>query len=178
MTVLLPALLWLTSNGTFMFGGAKPVPVTPRKYKHYVRGDLIVSSAGVITNLFLAFGCALIFIAFGSLAGLLPELSHGLSIMQRMMLRGIWLNLLLCVFNLIPIPPLDGSHLLYHVLPSAAGARYRSIGQFGFIPLFVLLIFFAPALNFLLSPAQWGFWHLYNLVHSFGVGELWDWTRG
>jgi Zn-dependent protease len=178
MSLLLPALLWLTSNGSFIFGGAKPVPVVARKFRHYVRGDLIVSSAGVITNLFLALACALLFIGFGSLGNVLPGVSEGLAIMQRMMLRGIWLNLLLCVFNLIPIPPLDGSHLLYHALPPAVGARYRSIGQFGFIPLFVLMIFFAPALNFLLSPAQWGFWHLYNIVHPFGLGDLWDFTRG
>lgn len=178
MTLLLPALLWLTSNGTFMFGGAKPVPVVARKFRHYVRGDLIVSSAGVITNFFLALACALLFIGFGVLAGVLPGIGEGLAIMQRMMLRGIWLNLLLGVFNLIPIPPLDGSHLLYHALPPAVGARYRSIGQFGFIPLFVLMIFFAPVLHFLLGPAQWGFWHLYNIVHPFGIGELWDFTRG
>lgn len=178
MTVLLPALLWLTSNGTLMFGGAKPVPVVPRKYRNYVRGDLIVSSAGVITNLFLAFACALIFIGFGGLAGALPGLSDGLAVLQRMMLRGIWLNLLLCAFNLIPIPPLDGSHLLYHALPPQLGARYRALGRFGFIPLFVLMIFFGPVLNFLLSPVWWGFAHLYSVVHPFGIGQLWDWTRG
>lgn len=178
MSLLLPAILWLTSHGTLVFGGAKPVPVVPRKYRNYVRGDLIVSSAGVITNLFLAFACALIFIGFGGLAGVFPALGEGLAVLQRMMLRGIWLNLILCVFNLIPIPPLDGSHLLYHALPPALGARFRAIGQFGFIPLFVLLIFFAPVLNFLLSPALWGFSHLYNVVHPFGIGVLWDWTQG
>jgi Zn-dependent protease len=178
MTVLLPALLWFTTSGNFLFGGAKPVPVSPRKYRHYVRGDLIVSSAGVVTNFFLAFGCALLFVGLGALGGVMPGMGDGLAILQRMMLRGIWLNMLLCVFNLIPIPPLDGSHLLYHALPPTVGARYRSIGQFGFIPLFVLMVFFSPVLNFLLGPAQWGFWQLYNLVHPFGIGELWDFTRG
>jgi Zn-dependent protease len=178
MTVLLPALLWLTSHGTFLFGGAKPVPVVARKFRNYVRGDLIVSSAGVITNFLLALLCAAIFIAFGVMGGALPGLGEGLAILQRMMLRGIWLNLLLGVFNLIPIPPLDGSHLLYHALPPALGARYRALGRFGFIPLFILMIFFAPALNVLLAPVQWGFAHLYGLVYPFGIGELWDFTRG
>ena len=57
---------------------------------------------------------------------------------------GIWLNLLLCFFNLIPIPPLDGSHLLYHVAAPGLGARYRELGQFGYLPLMVLLSFLQP----------------------------------
>ncbi len=55
MSLALPALLWFGSGGRFTFGGAKPVPVNPRKYRKYVRGDILVSSAGVITNFFLAF---------------------------------------------------------------------------------------------------------------------------
>ena len=61
---------------------------------------------------------------------------------QRMMVYGIWLNLLLCFFNLIPIPPLDGSHLLYHALPPRAGDWYRGLQRFGYLPLFALLFLF------------------------------------
>jgi len=178
MTVLLPAVLWLTSGGTFVFGGAKPVPVVPRKYRHYVRGDLIVSSAGVITNFGLSFVCAGIFALLGVLATALPNLGDGLAILQRMMLRGVWLNLVLCVFNLIPIPPLDGSHLLYHMLPPAWGTRFRQLGQFGFIPLMVLLMFFGPVISFLLFPATWGFSHFYGVLSQYGIGDVWDFTRG
>ena len=60
MSLLLPAILWFGSNGRFTFGGARPVPVNPRKYRSYVRGDVLVSSAGVITNFFLAFAFALV----------------------------------------------------------------------------------------------------------------------
>ncbi len=112
------------------------------------------------------------------LASGLPSLGDGLAILQRMMLRGIWLNLVLCVFNLIPIPPLDGSHLLYHVLPPAWGLRFRQLGQFGFIPLLVLLAFFGPVIGFLLTPASWGFSHFYYVLQRFGIGDLWDFTRG
>jgi Zn-dependent protease len=178
MTVLLPAILWITSKGTFVFGGAKPVPVVPRKYRNFVRGDLIVSSAGVITNFGLSFVCAGIFAALGLLAGAIPGISEGLAILQRMMLRGVWLNLVLCVFNLIPIPPLDGSHLLYHALPPAWATRYRQIGQFGFIPLLILLMFFGPVISFLLLPASWSFQHFYGLLSQFGIGDVWDFTRG
>src|SRR5712664_387872 len=51
MTVLFPVILWVASNGTFTFGAAKPVPVTPRKYRNFRKGDIIVSLAGIITNL-------------------------------------------------------------------------------------------------------------------------------
>ena len=56
MSILLPALLWFGSGGTFTFGGAKPVPVNPRKYRNYRKGDILVSAAGVTTNLILARG--------------------------------------------------------------------------------------------------------------------------
>jgi len=178
MSLLLPALLWLMSSGTFTFGGAKPVPVVPRKYRRYVQGDLIVSSAGVITNLVIAFACAALFAGCGLLGGVVPGWSEGLGILQRMMLRGVWFNLLLCFFNLIPVPPLDGSHILYHLLPPAWGARFRQVGQFGYIPLFLLMFFFSPVLNFLLTPFHWGFAHFYGVLQHFGIGDVWDFTRG
>jgi Zn-dependent protease len=178
MTVLLPAILLIMSGGTFAFGGARPVPVVPRKYRNYVRGDLIVSSAGVITNLGLAFVFAFVFVGLGGLGGLLPDLSQGLGILQRMMLRGIWFNLVLCFFNLIPIPPLDGSHLLYHMLPAAWGARLRAIGNYGFLPLLLLLVLFRPVINVLMTPAMLGFWGFYGVLQSFGLGDIWDFTRG
>jgi len=174
MTILVPVLLWYSSNGAFVFGGAKPVPVVPRKYRNYVRGDIIVSSAGVITNFVLALVCALVFLALGALGGAVPGITDQVSILQRMMMLGIWVNLLLCFFNLIPIPPLDGSHLFYHVLPPAWGARYRQLGNFGFLPLMALLIFFRPLTSFFLFPAQWVMIHLATGIAQFGVGDAWN----
>jgi Zn-dependent protease len=174
MTILLPALLWFASNGTFTFGGAKPVPVVPRKYRHYVQGDLIVSSAGVITNLLLALCCSAVFVGLSLVAGALPDLAGGLAILQRMMSWGIWLNLILCFFNLIPVPPLDGSHILYHLLPPNLGTRYRRLGQFGYLPLMVLLLFLQPVKNFFLAPAYWGAEQLFGLVAGFGIGTTWN----
>jgi len=176
MTVLLPALLWITSSRfgmPFTFGAAKPVPVVPRKYRKYVQGDLIVSSAGVITNLLLAMVCAALFVALALVAAVLPDFSHGLGILQRMMVWGIWLNLVLCFFNLIPVPPLDGSHLFYHLLPPAWGARYRQLGQFGYLPLMVLLLFLQPVKQVFLAPAYWGFARLIGLVAPYGIGDTW-----
>ena len=74
---------------------------------------------------------------------------------QRMMMWGVWLNLVLCFFNLIPIPPLDGSHQLYPALPPAWGTRYRQLGQFGFLPLMAVMFLFRPLIDFFLLPAHW-----------------------
>src|SRR6185312_5874038 len=93
---------------------------------------------------------------------------------QRMMVFGIWLNLLLCFFNLIPIPPLDGSHLLYPALPPRAGAWYRNLGRFGYLPLFALMFLFQPALTVLLTPARAGLVFLLRLIRPFSVGEGWN----
>ncbi len=150
MTVLLPLLLWVTHAG-FLFGAAKPVPVNPRKYRKYVRGDVIVSLAGIAVNLFLFVVAGVLFVASGLLASAVPTLTGSLEILQRMMLYGMEWNLVLAFFNLIPLPPLDGSHVFYHLLPPGAGLRYRQFYAFGMVPLF-LVIWLAPAL---LTPFLW-----------------------
>jgi Zn-dependent protease len=153
MSIALPALLYLGSNGAFTFGGAKPVPVNPRKYRKFIQGDLLVSSAGVITNFFLALVFSFFYVLLGILARGMPGAASVLDTGQRMMEHAIWLNLILCFFNLIPIPPLDGSHLLYHALPPKAGMWYRDLRRFGYLPLFVLMFLFQPVVGILLTPA-------------------------
>jgi len=174
MSLLLPALLYFLSHGQYTFGGAKPVPVNSRKFRNYVRGDIIVSAAGVTTNFFLAVVFAVLFVLVGVAARNIPDATVVFDTAQRMMVFGIWLNLLLCFFNLIPIPPLDGSHLLYHALPARAGAWYRDLGRFGYLPLFALLFLFQPALSVLLTPARASLLFLLRLILPFRVGEGWN----
>src|SRR3990172_9182707 len=171
MSLLLPALLWFGSGGRFTFGGAKPVPVNSRKFKNYRRGDLIVSAAGVTTNLFLSVAFAVLFVLIGLLGRAMPGAAAAFDTAQRMMVYGIWLNLVLCFFNLIPVPPLDGSHLLYHALPPKAGAWYRDLGRFGYLPLFALMFLFRPAIDFLLIQARHGMVFLLRLIVPFSVGD-------
>lgn len=153
MTIIMPALLFVATGGRLLFGGAKPVPVDPRNYHHFKRGDIIVSIAGIVTNLALFVVCLGAGIAVGALAGAVPVGGALFEVAQRMLFWGVWLNLLLAFFNLIPIPPLDGSHVLYHLLPPAVGARFREFSRFGFLAL-LLLIFFVPRLFYLLlTPA-------------------------
>jgi Zn-dependent protease len=172
MSLLLPALLWFASDGRFTFGGAKPVPVNPRKYRNFVRGDLLVSSAGVIINFFLAFVFSLLFVALGILAQAVPAAGAVLETAQRMMVHGIWINLILCFFNLIPLPPLDGSHLLYHALPPKAGNWYRGLQRFGYLPLFALIFLFRPLVGILLAPAYAVMGMLAGFIAPYRVAPL------
>jgi Zn-dependent protease len=175
MSIILPALLFFGTNGAYTFGGAKPVPVNSRKFRNYVKGDLLVSVAGVATNLVLAVLSAGVFVLLGLLAEVLPQAASVLSTAQRMMMYGIWINLLLCFFNLIPIPPLDGSHLLYHALPPKAGAWDRGLYRFGYLPIFALIFLGRDLLPILLTPAYLGLSVLMRVVspyvvHSYPVG--------
>jgi Zn-dependent protease len=178
MTVLMPALLLLVSHGQFAFGGAKPVPVNPRKYRNYKRGDIIVSAAGVVTNLGLSLVCALLFVVIGFAASLLPDLITVVDTAQRMMMWGVWLNLILCFFNLIPIPPLDGSHLFYYLLPPGLGARYRSIQRFGILPLLAIMLLAPSVFHWLLGPAYYGMGLLQRLMLPYAVGDGWNIFNG
>jgi Zn-dependent protease len=151
LTILMPALLLFVSRGTVVFGGAKPVPVNPSNYREYRRGDIIVSSAGVLANLGLAVTCLTLAVALGVLGNTIALPLLG--VLQEMMAWGVWLNILLIVLNLVPIPPLDGSHLLYHALPPGLGRRYREFGRYGLAAL-MLLVFVAPGMLYtLLTPA-------------------------
>lgn len=175
MSLAMPALLWFLTNGAFTFGGAKPVPIVTRNFRNYVKGDLIVSSAGIVTNILLAVLCTVLFVVAGLLHTVAAELGTStIDAAQRMLTWGIYLNLLLAGFNLIPIPPLDGSRIFYHALPPAAGAWYRSLDRFGMLPLLALLLLFRPVLGLLLAPTYWAFTKLLGLALPFAVGAGWN----
>src|SRR6266705_1666447 len=152
MTVLLPAIM-IAMSFPFVFAAAKPVPVNPRNYRNYVRGDIIVSLAGIAVNLALFLIFTALFAAVGTMAKALPSLSPTLEILQRMMAWGVWLNLVLAFFNLIPIPPLDGSHVFYHLLPPGAGLQYRQLQRFGFLPIVLVSYLMPGIIRFFLWPA-------------------------
>ncbi len=153
MTVLLPVLLYVSHAG-FLFGSAKPVPVNPRNYRNYRRGDIIVSLAGIAVNLALFVASALLFAVVGIVGETLPALHGTFEILQRMLFYGMLLNLVLAFFNLIPIPPLDGSHVFYHLLPPGAGLKYRRLQMLGFVPILLIVWLLPGAVTVLLWPAN------------------------
>jgi len=135
---LVPAALHLMGTG-FIFGWAKPVPVNPANYRERVAGDIRVSLAGIVSNLILAVISTIllaIVVKIGTMttgfAGLLDWVYIALN-------YSLVINLVLAFFNLVPIPPLDGSHVVAHLLPPELAHRYRSFAQYGVLGLFGLL---------------------------------------
>lgn len=155
-TVLLPLMLILLSWGganVFIFGYAKPVPINPFFLKR--PNDIrLVSVAGVAMN-FLVAG-----VAFGLSVLLKPSLI-GTSYQDLLMLFYyiVVINIILGIFNLIPIPPLDGSHLLESFLPYEARVKFEQIGRYGFILAFVVIILLFRVLR---GPMNTLFAHIYS----------------
>ncbi|HEX8394698.1 MAG TPA: site-2 protease family protein [Longimicrobium sp.] len=149
-TILFPALA--IGSGMPLLGWARPVPTNPRKFRSYRRGDILVSLAGVAANAVLAIVFALalwILSAAVPAGGTVPETAVTAG---RMFFYGIFANIGLIIFNLLPIPPLDGSRVLYHYLPARAAAEYRKLYQYGFIILWILVL--TGALRFM-APVIW-----------------------
>jgi Zn-dependent protease len=151
-SVLVPLMLIL-ARSSFLIGWAKPVPVNPRKYRDYRGGDIRVSLAGIVTNLILAVCATLLLVMLIHLQRLVPALSPSLGIMARMAQFGVLINLVLAFFNLIPIPPLDGSHVMYHLLPPRLGMAYRNLQQYGMFILLAVMFIARPLFMMLLTPA-------------------------
>lgn len=150
MTLIMPVVTFLSFH--VAFGGAKPVPVNPQNYRNYRRGDIIVSLAGIATNLALAVILTVIIVPLGLLGRALPALGDSLAIIQTMFLFGLQINLLLAIFNLIPIPPLDGSHVFKHLLPAKWAWNYQRFGRYGILVLVVLLAMPSSPINSVMQP--------------------------
>ncbi len=151
MTLLLPTMLALI--GAPIFGGAKPVPVNPRNYRSYRRGDIIVSMAGIATNLLIALIIVPLIIVIGLIGQSAPGLMRPLAILQQMFVGGVFINLILALFNLMPIPPLDGSHVFKYLLPPKWSLAYQRLAGAGFLILFGLLYFGRGVIDAWLRPA-------------------------
>lgn len=143
-SVLVPAITWF--SGGFIFGWAKPVPYNPYNLKAGKYGEALVAVAGPATNILLAliFGLTLRF--FG---GVLPE---GFVFVVLIITIA---NIALAVFNLIPVPPLDGSKILASVLPFSQAQLYLSFERYGFVLVFLLILvawrFISPVIQFLFT---------------------------
>lgn len=136
-TIIFPAMA--IGSGMPLLGWAKPVPVNPRKYRNYVRGDILVSIAGVVMNAVLAVGFAILLAVIVQAAQRAP-LPEFVRIFAQMCFYGVMGNIGLIIFNLLPIPPLDGSHVMYHLLPAHLGQQYRNLYPYGMFILWGLVL--------------------------------------
>ncbi len=137
-TVLLPLLL-LATGSRVLFGWARPVPVNPLNFRNFRRGQITVSLSGPLSNLALAAVFAYLLRLGLNNPGLALMASYGCSI-----------NIFLALFNLVPIPPLDGSHLVAAVLPPHLARLYSHLEPFGFI--LILLLFYSGIMSLVLMP--------------------------
>ena len=151
-TIILPLVMIIAGQG--VLGGAKPVPVNPRNYRNFKRGDIIVSLAGVATNLAISIGCIILIALLGALVRVAPDARSVAEIAQGILVYGVYLNWILIIFNLLPIPPLDGSHVMKYLLPPAWSLQYTHFGgRFGFFILIGLMVMAPGILGTLLYPA-------------------------
>ena len=138
-TLIFPAIGYFT--GGLMFGWAKPVPWDPRNVKDRRQADIWISAAGPISNILACLG----FILLTSLFRLYHNadatfLGTAVVPLYLMCMLGVQLNVILAVFNLLPIPPLDGSWILPHFLPSALASGYEKLRPYGFMILMLLMM--------------------------------------
>jgi len=138
-TILVPALLLLTAS-PFLFGWAKPVPVAFHRLRHPRRDMALVAVAGPITNVILAFASALLL----QLVWLVP--GSAAPLLAQTLYQSILLNLVLAIFNMIPIPPLDGSRIALSLMPGVMARPYAKLERFGFMIL-LGIIFLLPMLG-------------------------------
>jgi Zn-dependent protease len=145
-TLLMPILSTLM-GGVAMIGWAKPVPVDWRNLRNIRRDDSLIALAGPASNVILS---VLFFILLAlCLSGVIPTQDGTAGeLVLRFARYGLVINIALAVFNMIPIPPLDGSHIVANVLPDEAAEKYRSLSMYGIIIL-LLLLNFTPLRGFL-----------------------------
>jgi len=143
-SILLPAVLVLT-NSPFLFGWAKPVPYNPNNLRNRKWGTISVAAAGVLANFLIA----IIF-------GILIRLTSGITLQPNFYFITsaiVIVNLALAIFNLVPIPPLDGSKILFSFLPESAFSFIFAYEQYSLVLLLIFIVFFSdylyPILAFL-----------------------------
>lgn len=149
LSIIMPLLLFI--SGGPVLGGAKPVPVDSRKLKHGVWGMALVALAGPLTNLLLAFVAFLI----GHFTGAFVN-GHQSFFWSQVLMQFVGVNLGFAVFNLIPIPPLDGSRLLYAIAPDQVRRGMSGMERYGIFIVLVLLVLFPNVIYGVVSGAMNG----------------------
>lgn len=161
LTIILPVLL--TISGGPIFGGAKPVPFNPARLKYDEWGVALVAVAGPLVNLAIAF----VAFGIGALTGVITPEGIVASLYGQVIHAFVLVNLGFFVFNMIPLPPLDGSRVLYALAPDFVRRGMEAVERFGILIVFAVVIIASPVLFSFMSMAITFFWDLFSVV--FGV---------
>jgi Zn-dependent protease len=155
-TIIVPIMLFIFSNGTFIFGSAKPVPVNFNNLRHPRRDSALVSAAGPATNVIIAFASILLFILLYKISPQSPSspfISQKIMIPLSIMLQySITFNIFIAAFNLLPVPPLDGGRIVTSLLPTKHSYQFSKLEPYGI--LIVLALWFTGIAYYIIVPIQ------------------------
>lgn len=153
-SVLMPLMAF--AGGGYLIGWAKPVPVDTRNFKYPLMDDAIVSFMGPFSNFLLAL--VFIFLTFGFDFTIYGEVTF-----YTVMFMGAYFNIFLFIFNLLPIPPLDGSFILYDLFPNSATQSLLNLGRFG--SLLLLIFLFSPFWIYFRNFVGWFFESVLSIAY-------------
>lgn len=163
MSIIVPVILYLLNAP--VFGGAKPVPIDSRNLKWREWGLALVAIAGPLTNFLIAF----IIFLIGHFTGLIGISSNSLyflsdSLIAEILAETIIINIGFMIFNLIPIPPLDGSRVLYAIAPDAVREYMKKLEPYGFIIVYALILIFGQLFSNLMYSGIDGVLSLFKMI--------------
>lgn len=156
MSILVPVVLYILKAP--VFGGAKPVPVNYQNLKYKEWGMALVALAGPLTNFLLA----LIFFLLGHFTGFLYGRSGDL--LEFIFAEAVYINLGFMLFNLIPVPPLDGSRVLYAISPDPVRNVLATIERYGVIIVYALILIFGELFSSLMVNGMNGILHFFYFL--------------
>lgn len=153
LTIVLPIILAI--SGLPIFGGAKPVPFNPNRVRGGEWGVALVAISGPLTNFILAFTTAGLFVTLGAPAG---------SLTAQILITATFVNLGFFLFNMLPIPPLDGSRVLYALAPDFLRRAMEKMEQFGLLVILVIVLIASPLITTYISGAGIALWNMFMFI--------------
>jgi Zn-dependent protease len=159
-TIIMPILLYVMTNGRFVFGYAKPVPINPYNFRDPKKHMALSSLAGPAVNIAMALACTLLLRGMVTLDGSIPEPAWSWFAVPLVLMLQVGMEINVVLLNSIPIPPLDGSRVMYWLLPDRMGQVYYSLERFGIILMLILMTtgilgrILGPLLNLFIVPLR------------------------